>query len=102
MGYERLAWIGNLVLAGIAIVLAWVPLAAQIGKWGTVVIGVLVIFAAIALFRRRRADGSTARLINGLTANVAGSHNNVQIARDHANQVIGKGRIRDSGPDSDE
>jgi hypothetical protein len=33
MGYERLAWIGNLILAGIAIALAWVPVASQVGSW---------------------------------------------------------------------
>jgi hypothetical protein len=93
MGYERLAWIGNLILAGIAIVLAWVPLRADVGKWGTVAIAVLVVAAAIAVFPRRRADGSTARLVGRFRTTVKGN-NNVQIARDNANQLMGDGRIK--------
>ena len=33
MGYERLAWIGNLLLAGIGIGLGWLPVSEQLGKW---------------------------------------------------------------------
>jgi hypothetical protein len=88
MGFERAAWFGNLALAGIAIVLAWVPVRGDLGKWGTVGIAVLVVLAAIALFPWRRSDGSTARIADRFRSNVSGSGNNVQIARDHANQTI--------------
>jgi hypothetical protein len=101
MGYERLAWVGNVVLAAIAIFLAWVPASHQVGKWGTVAIAVLVVVAAITLFPRRRSDGSTARLIDGFRASVKGDNNRVQIARDNANQVMGGGRIRDDDSKSD-
>lgn len=99
MGYERLAWIGNLILAGIAIVLAWAPIAGQIGKWGTVVIAVLVVTAAIAMFPRRRSDGSTARLIDSFSpaVKVKGDNNRTQFARDHANQIMEAGKITRSG-----
>jgi hypothetical protein len=89
MGYERLAWIGNVVLAGIAIVLAWVPLRGDVGKWGSVTIAVLVVAAAIAMFPRRRADGSTARLIHSAT--VKGHHNTTMVAGENSNQIKNTG-----------
>jgi hypothetical protein len=38
MTLERLAWLGNLILSGTAIYLAWVPVSSQLGKWAVVVI----------------------------------------------------------------
>lgn len=80
MGYERLAWVGNLVLAGTAIFLSWWPVSRQLSQWVTVGIAVLVVLAAIAMFPRRRADGSTARLINSVRPKVSGHHNPTMVA----------------------
>lgn len=95
MGLERAAWLGNLMLAAVAVVLAWVPVKDDLGKWGTVVIAVLVVVAAIALFPRRRADGSTARLADNFMRGVrTGNRSNVQVARDNAKQTIVSGNDR--------
>jgi len=102
MGYERLAWVGNLVLAGTGIFLSWWPVSHQLSKWVTLGIAVLVVVAAIALFPRRRSDGSTARLIDGFSPTVRGDHNRVQIARDNANQVMGSGKVERSVSREDE
>ncbi|MCA2303180.1 hypothetical protein JF770_06375 [Mycobacterium intracellulare] len=88
MKFERLAWIGNLTLATIAIVLAWVPIKGDLGKWGTIGIAIVVVTAAIALFPWGRSDGSTVRMADRFRLSVNGSGNNVQTARDHATQTI--------------
>jgi hypothetical protein len=89
--YERLSWIGNVVLAGIAIVLAWVPLRAEVGKWGSVGIAVLVVTAAIAMFPRQRSDGSTARLINSVRPKIRGHHNPTMVAGERSTQIVNEG-----------
>lgn len=91
MGYERLSWIGNVILAVIAIVLAWVPLRADVGKWGTVAIAVLVVAAAITMFPRRGADGSTARLINSVRPKIRGHHNPTMTAGERSTQIVNEG-----------
>ncbi|BBZ49833.1 hypothetical protein H7H82_14870 [Mycobacterium heidelbergense] len=97
MKFERLAWCGNLALAAIAIVLAWVPIKGDLGKWGTVGIAVVVVLAAVALFPWRRPDDSTVRMVDRFRSSVSGSGNNVQIARDHATQTMrNEGNTRNS------
>ena len=91
MGYERLAWIGNLVLAGTGIWLSWWPVSSQLSKWVTLAIAGLVIVAAIAMFPRRRPSGEATRLIDSLGATIKGNNNRIQIARDNANQIMGRG-----------
>lgn len=88
MGYERAAWIGNFALAAVAIVLAWVPVRGDLGKWGSIGIAVAVVLAAIALYPRRRPDGSVTRLVDNFSATVRGDNNRVQIARDNARQTM--------------
>jgi hypothetical protein len=63
-GYERVARVGNLLLAGVGIVLVGFLYHSSCGRWGTLAIAVLVVIAAVALFPRQRPDGSTASLIN--------------------------------------
>lgn len=90
MGYERAAWIGNLVLAGIGIALGWLPVSEQLGRWGTLAIALLVLVAAVALFPRKRADGTTARLINAIGP-VNGDRNPTMIAGDRSTQIANEG-----------
>jgi hypothetical protein len=97
MKYERLAWVGNLALAAVAIVLAWVPVKDDVGRWGSIAIAVVVVLGAIALFPRKRADGSEARLIDRFRSSVTtGNNSDVQVARDHVTQTI----TRESGKSS--
>lgn len=97
---ERLAWAGSVIMSCIGIYLSFVPLAGQLGRWFVVALAGLVILAAVAMFPwRRRLDGSAARLVGGLQ--LSGSNNRVQVARDHANQVMGNPRIRGGIGDRD-
>lgn len=98
---ERLAWAGGVAMSCIGIYLSFVPLAGQLGRWLVVALAGLVILAAILMFPwRRRPDGSAARLAGGL--HLSGSNNRVQIAGDHANQVMGSPRIRGGIGDRDD
>lgn len=92
MGYERTAWAGNVILAGLSMFFAWAQVADHIGKWVTSIVAILVVVAALLLFPRKRSDGSAARLIDRFTANVKGDNNWVQIARDNANQKMFRGK----------
>jgi membrane protein implicated in regulation of membrane protease activity len=97
---ERFAWLGSVAMALVGIYLSYVPLKHDLGKVAVVVLASVIIIAAILMFPwRRRPDGSPARLIGGRFA-VRGDNNRVQVAGDHANQVMGYGRIthRDGGP----
>jgi membrane protein implicated in regulation of membrane protease activity len=87
MWSERLAWAGSLIMSGVAIYLAWVPVASQLGRWVFVAIAALVILAALLMFPwRRRADGSAARFINNIR--VSGRGNRVQSAGDNSTQAM--------------
>lgn len=101
MGYERAAWIGNLVLAGIGIALGWLPVSEQLGRWGTLAIALLVVLAAVALFPRKRADGSASRLIEHFAPAIRAEGGNVQVARDNANQHIESTRVINNPPKND-
>ena len=57
----------------------------------TVGIAVLVVAAAIAMFPRRRSDGSTARLIHTFRPRVSGNHNPTMIAGERSNQIVNEG-----------
>lgn len=91
MGYERVAWIGNVLLAGVTIFLAWVPVSDKVGRWGSLAIAVVVLGAAIALFPRRGADGSAVRLVNRFRTEVEGHHNPTMAAGDHSSQINNEG-----------
>ncbi|WP_204802634.1 hypothetical protein [Mycobacterium riyadhense] len=89
MRYERFAWAGGVIMSGIGIYLSYRPIAHDLGKSLVLALASLMIVATILLFPwRRKGDGSASRLIDNFRASVRGNHNNVQIARDHANQTM--------------
>lgn len=89
MGYERGAWAGTVTMALVGIYLSYKPIQHDLGRGLVAALAGLVIVAAILMFPwRRQTDGSPQRLVSGFRAVVGGSKNNVQIARDHANQTM--------------
>lgn len=96
MRYERFAWAGTVTMAVIGIYLSYRPIQHELGKGLVAGLAGLVILAAILLFPwRRRDDGTPERLVSGFRAGVRGNKNNVQIARDHANQTMHVSRSDD-------
>ncbi|WP_131811349.1 hypothetical protein [Mycobacterium kubicae] len=91
MGYERAAWLGNALLAAVSVFLAWVKVSTELARWATVGIAVVVVFAIVALFPRKRADGSTARLADTFRPQVSGSRNPTMVAGEHSSQIVNEG-----------
>lgn len=98
MRIERAAWFGNVLLAAVTVFLTWVPVASQVGRWGSIAIAVVVVIAVVVLYPRRGPDGSVTRLADRFRPNVTtGDNSDVQIARDHANQTIIRGNKNKPG-----
>lgn len=91
MGYERAAWVGNAALSAVMVFLAWKQVSTQVAHWTTVGIAIVVALSIVALFPRKRADGSTTRLINNFQSNKTVHQKPTMTAGANSNQIVNEG-----------
>ena len=55
---ERLAWVGSVIMSGVSLYLAYMPIASNLSKGLVIALAGMVILAATLMFPwRRRKDG---------------------------------------------